>query len=739
MAALPAHARAQSNPASVTAAHPGASVPSRIEFIAVTGSDELLEQIGQALDGESAIRHADTVAAARELIRASQPCVVLLDAREHADPGKVLELLQSPAALSVIVVFAPAEQTAAVAHSIKGSAAFAVLPVPIETAKTAAVLEGAREEALARRSVTAPSPNLAASAPATKPATAAPVTGPAAPLPWVASKPGVDPGDLPPALADARARRGPPRPVILGAVAGLALLVMAAAWFVLRGKDIEPGPSASSADVTPTVAPEAAISAPSPDVEAAAAPAEAPVAVAPVPLPIQQGSIYELLDKARVAFRERRYTDPEKDNAFLYYRSALAQEPDNGEALEGLARIGIVLDGRLQAAMTERRLDDAAISLAQLKLIKPNDAQVKVLEGKLVESQVAAALESNNVDRAAALLRQAKQSGAVPADRAVRLREEIERRQTDARAQKLAELVSVRIREGKLVEPANDSAKHYLEQLRRTYADSRRTVAAERVLENAYLQRAREAGLQKKAADVERWLGEARAMGGSSARIAAVQREARAAAPPKAVVPEAERLAKLVQDRTSEGRLLDPPQDSALFHLNALRAVDLSGAAAATGARNLSARLLERGRASLAGGKLDDAQRHATAARQVGLSLPEVETLEVNIMAVRGPVSVAPVEMSADQLKRTRYVAPDYPREALAKDLRGQVRVRYTIGTDGRIKDAVVTASNPAGVFDEAALVAVRRWRFKPVEVDGQAVEATSGSALIFQPEETKR
>jgi protein TonB len=95
--------------------------------------------------------------------------------------------------------------------------------------------------------------------------------------------------------------------------------------------------------------------------------------------------------------------------------------------------------------------------------------------------------------------------------------------------------------------------------------------------------------------------------------------------------------------------------------------------------------------------------------------------------------------MSGDQLKRIRYVAPEYPREALAKELRGEVRVRYTIGTDGRIKDAVVTASNPAGVFDDAALVAVRRWRYKPVEVDGQVVEATSGSALLFQPDVTKR
>ena len=82
MAPLPAQARANSNQPSSTDARGDAE--RRVEFIAVTQSDELLEQIGQALDGESAIRHAETIAAAAELIQASQPCVVMLDAREHA-------------------------------------------------------------------------------------------------------------------------------------------------------------------------------------------------------------------------------------------------------------------------------------------------------------------------------------------------------------------------------------------------------------------------------------------------------------------------------------------------------------------------------------------------------------------------------------------------------------------------------------------------------------------------------
>jgi hypothetical protein len=70
-------AAAQSKSASAATARPGAASTPRVEFIAVCESDELLEQLGQSLDGESAIRQADTFDAAREMIRAAQPCVVL--------------------------------------------------------------------------------------------------------------------------------------------------------------------------------------------------------------------------------------------------------------------------------------------------------------------------------------------------------------------------------------------------------------------------------------------------------------------------------------------------------------------------------------------------------------------------------------------------------------------------------------------------------------------------------------
>ena len=64
-----------------------------------------------------------------------------------------------------------------------------------------------------------------------------------------------------------------------------------------------------------------------------------------------KGKVDELLEKARLAMRERRYSEPAGDNALLYYRSAAATEPGNGEALDGLTRVASVLASRFEEAL----------------------------------------------------------------------------------------------------------------------------------------------------------------------------------------------------------------------------------------------------------------------------------------------------------------------------------------------------------------------------------------------------
>ena len=68
-------------------------------------------------------------------------------------------------------------------------------------------------------------------------------------------------------------------------------------------------------------------------------------------------------------------------------------------------------------------------------------------------------------------------------------------------------------------------------------------------------------------------------------------------------------------------------------------------------------------------------------------------------------------------------VAPQYPRSALTQGIEGWVLVEFTIGTEGQVKEPRIIKAEPPGVFDEAALSAVKRFRFKPRTVGSTPVE----------------
>ena len=55
---------------------------------------------------------------------------------------------------------------------------------------------------------------------------------------------------------------------------------------------------------------------------------------------------------------------------------------------------------------------------------------------------------------------------------------------------------------------------------------------------------------------------------------------------------------------------------------------------------------------------------------------------------------------------------PVYPRAALAGGISGEVTVELTVGRDGHVINARVVQSTPRGVFDRAALDAVKQWKY---------------------------
>ncbi len=77
---------------------------------------------------------------------------------------------------------------------------------------------------------------------------------------------------------------------------------------------------------------------------------------------------------------------------------------------------------------------------------------------------------------------------------------------------------------------------------------------------------------------------------------------------------------------------------------------------------------------------------------------------------------------------------PAYPAGARANGVEGSVTVRYDVTVDGAVKNARVVASEPQGVFDEAALLALRSWRFNAPVLNGER-QATRNreSTLTFR------
>jgi len=69
-------------------------------------------------------------------------------------------------------------------------------------------------------------------------------------------------------------------------------------------------------------------------------------------------------------------------------------------------------------------------------------------------------------------------------------------------------------------------------------------------------------------------------------------------------------------------------------------------------------------------------------------------------------------------------VEPKFPTQAIREGIeQGSVTVKFTVQTDGSVSNPTVTDAKPRrGIFDDAALRAVARWKFKPISAPKDTV-----------------
>ena len=67
-------------------------------------------------------------------------------------------------------------------------------------------------------------------------------------------------------------------------------------------------------------------------------------------------------------------------------------------------------------------------------------------------------------------------------------------------------------------------------------------------------------------------------------------------------------------------------------------------------------------------------------------------------------------------------VSPVYPPAAAAAGIEGYVDVRFTVSASGMVVAPEIVAAEPAGVFDQAALAAVSRWRYTQTGAESESI-----------------
>lgn len=97
---------------------------------------------------------------------------------------------------------------------------------------------------------------------------------------------------------------------------------------------------------------------------------------------------------------------------------------------------------------------------------------------------------------------------------------------------------------------------------------------------------------------------------------------------------------------------------------------------------------------------------------------PPQEPRTVRVGEVRPPTKI-------------RDAAPVYPAIAQSARISGVVIIQATIGVDGAVIDATVLRSVP--LLDQAALEAVRQWRYTPSRLNGQPVAVVMTVTVNFQ------
>ncbi|HEY8540505.1 MAG TPA: energy transducer TonB, partial [Steroidobacteraceae bacterium] len=442
-------------------------------------------------------------------------------------------------------------------------------------------------------------------------------------------------------------------------------------------------------------------------------------------LPERPDPVQAELALAKEAFDQGRLLEPAGESALDLYRSALALDPNSDAAKAGIRAVADKILERAEAALTAERLEEAIRNIETARDIDASHPRLAFLDTQIARERERLKLMQSQevVKRVNQLLVQANE----------------------------------RMAAGRLIGPGAN-ARDALIEARRLDPTDPGVAQAIRELSNRLVEAAGEALAAGKADEAQNYVAAARSLGSAGASLTQIERAIadagrsggaastaagaparRTSQPSSAPTPAAPNVDPLIADirqRISEGKLIDPPGGSAKDGIASLQSQAPNHPAVEELSRALTTRLLEVSKQAMNAKAYDRAAQLIAGARAVGARYNEaaIAQAERDLAAAR-EASEAQNIISAAQLKRVRMTPPQYPESARRRGIEGWVEVVFTVTPEGTVEDVEVRNASPANVFDDAAIRAVRQWRFEPVVRNGEKVSQRAMIRLKFERE----
>ena len=452
-------------------------------------------------------------------------------------------------------------------------------------------------------------------------------------------------------------------------------------------------------------------------------------AAQPGGVPDKPDPVQAELALAKEALDQNKLLEPAGESALDFYRSALALDPNSEAAKAGVRAVADKVLARAEAALTAEHLEEAIRNIETARDIDSTHPRLSFLDTQIAR------------ERERLKLSQAQDVGN--------------------RVRALVAQSNDRIQNGRLITPTGTSARDSLVEARRLDPTDPNVAQNIRDLSGLLTEEARKSLAAGKLDEAQGYVAGARSLGSAGAALAAVERSladatkvataaTAAGASPNAARrpgtpgsaagsgPNTDGLVAEARQRLNDGKLIDPPGGSARDSVIALRDATPNRPEVEELSRALSTRLINSSKQAMAAKAYDRSAQLLAASRDVGARYnePAIAQAERELTSAREQTAQETSVVSAAALKRVKIVNPPYPESARKRGIEGWVELAFTVTPKGTVEDVEVRNSSPADTFDDAAVRALRQWRFEPVERNGEKISQRAMVRLKFAKSE---